>query len=131
MLLCLFVFQNITSPANPHIMIMSIGWILYSLVPMNANRNIIMLDMNRNVLSVGEPKFSGVASSSAAAAMSPTIAGRSPLNMLVTNVALLCLMRNLLMVSINTNGSHMTLMDASMAPMTASHVGYPAFMTVV
>lgn len=123
MLLCLFVFQNITSPANPHIMIMSIGWILYSLVPMNANRNIIMLDMNRNVLSVGEPKFSGVASSSAAAAMSPTIAGRSPLNMLVTNVALLCLMRNLLMVSINTNGSHMTLMDASMAPMTASHVG--------
>ena len=123
MLLCLFVFQNITSPANPHIMIMSIGWILYSLVPMNANRNIIMLDMNRNVLSVGEPKFSGVASSSAAAAMSPTIAGRSPLNMLVTNVALLCLMRNLLMVSIHTNGSHMTLMDASMAPMTASHVG--------
>lgn len=123
MLLCLFVFQNITSPANPHIMIMSIGWILYSLVPINANRNIIMLDMNRNVLSVGEPKFSGVASSSAAAAMSPTIAGRSPLNMLVTNVALLCLMRNLLMVSINTNGSHMTLMDASMAPMTASHVG--------
>ena len=123
MLLCLFVFQNITSPANPHIMIMSIGWILYSLVPMNANRNIIMLDMNRNVLSVGEPKFSGVASNSAAAAMSPTIAGRSPLNMLVTNVALLCLMRNLLMVSINTNGSHMTLMDASMAPMTASHVG--------
>lgn len=123
MLLCLFVFQNITSPANPHIMIMSIGWILYSRVPMNANRNIIMLDMNRNVLSVGEPKFSGVASSSAAAAMSPTIAGRSPLNMLVTNVALLCLMRNLLMVSINTNGSHMTLMDASMAPMTASHVG--------
>lgn len=123
MLLCLFVFQNITSPANPHIMIMSIGWILYSLVPMNANRNIIMLDMNRNVLSVGEPKFSGVASSSAAAAMSPTIAGRSPLNMLVTNVALLCLMRNLLMVSINTSGSHMTLMDASMAPMTASHVG--------
>lgn len=123
MLLCLFVFQNITSPANPHIMIMSIGWILYSLVPMNANRNIIMLDMNRNVLSVGEPKFSGVASSSAAAAMSPTIAGRSPLNMLVTNVALLCLMRYLLMVSINTNGSHMTLMDASMAPMTASHVG--------
>ena len=121
--LCLFVFQNITSPANPHIMIMSIGWILYSRVPMNANRNIIMLDMNRNVLSVGEPKFSGVASSSAAAAMSPTIAGRSPLNMLVTNVALLCLMRNLLMVSINTNGSHMTLMDASMAPMTASHVG--------
>ena len=116
-------FQNITSPANPHIMIMSIGWILYSRVPMNANRNIIMLDMNRNVLSVGEPKFSGVASSSAAAAMSPTIAGRSPLNMLVTNVALLCLMRNLLMVSINTNGSHMTLMDASMAPMTASHVG--------
>lgn len=123
MLLCLFVFQNMSSPANPHIMIMSIGWILYSLVPMNANRNIIMLDMNRNVLSVGEPKFSGVASSSAAAAMSPTIAGRSPLNMLVTNVALLCLMRNLLMVSINTNGSHMTLMDASMAPMTASHVG--------
>lgn len=123
MLLCLFVFQNITSPANPHIMIMSIGWILYSRVPMNANRNIIMLDMNRNVLSVGEPKFSGVASSSAAAAMSPTIAGRSPLNMLVTNVALLCLMRNLLMVSINTSGSHMTLMDASMAPMTASHVG--------
>lgn len=123
MLLCLFVFQNITSPANPHIMIMSIGWILYSRVPMNANRNIIMLDMNRNVLSVGEPKFSGVASSSAAAAMSPTIAGRSPLNMLVTNVALLCLMRNLLTVSINTNGSHMTLMDASMAPMTASHVG--------
>lgn len=126
MLLCLFVFQNfqnITSPANPHIMIMSIGWILYSRVPMNANRNIIMLDMNRNVLSVGEPKFSGVASSSAAAAMSPTIAGRSPLNMLVTNVALLCLMRNLLMVSINTNGSHMTLIDASMAPMTASHVG--------
>lgn len=123
MLLCLFVFQNITSPANPHIMIMSIGWILYSLVPMNANRNIIMLDMNRNVLSVGEPKFSGVASSSAAAAMSPTIAGRSPLNMLVTNVALLCLMRNLLMVSINTNGSHITLMEASMAPMTASHVG--------
>lgn len=123
MLLCLFVFQNITSPANPHIMIMSIGWILYSRVPMNANRNIIILDMNRNVLSVGEPKFSGVASSSAAAAMSPTIAGRSPLNMLVTNVALLCLMRNLLMVSINTNGSHMTLMDASMAPMTASHVG--------
>ena len=123
MLLCLFVFQNITSPANPHIMIMSIGWILYSRVPMNANRNIIMLDMNRNVLSVGEPKFSGVASSSAAAAMSPTIAGRSPLNMLVTNVALLCLMRNLLTVIINTNGSHMTLMDASMAPMTASHVG--------
>lgn len=123
MLLCLFVFQNITSPANPHIMIMSIGWILYSLVPMNANRNIIMLDMNRNVLSVGEPKFSGVASSSAAAAMSPTIAGRSPLNMLVTNVALLCLMRNLLMVSINTNGSHITLMEVSMAPMTASHVG--------
>lgn len=123
MLLCLFVFQNMSSPANPHIMIMSIGWILYSRVPMNANRNIIMLDMNRNVLSVGEPKFSGVASSSAAAAMSPTIAGRSPLNMLVTNVALLCLMRNLLMVSINTNGSHMTLMDASMAPMTASHVG--------
>lgn len=123
MLLCLFVFQNITSPANPHIMIMSIGWILYSRVPINANRNIIMLDMNRNVLSVGEPKFSGVASSSAAAAMSPTIAGRSPLNMLVTNVALLCLMRNLLMVSINTSGSHMTLMDASMAPMTASHVG--------
>ena len=123
MLLCLFVFQNITSPANPHIMIMSIGWILYSLVPMNAYRNIIMLDLIRNVLSVGEPKFSGVASSSAAAAMSPTIAGRSPLNMLVTNVALLCLMRNLLMVSINTNGSHMTLMDASMAPMTASHVG--------
>lgn len=123
MLLCLFVFQNITSPANPHIMIMSIGWILYSRVPMNANRNIIMLDMNRNVLSVGEPKFSGVASSSAAAAMSPTIAGRSPLNMLVTNVALLCLMRNLLMVSINTNGSHITLMEASMAPMTASHVG--------
>lgn len=123
MLLCLFVFQNMSSPANPHIMIMSIGWILYSRVPMNANRNIIMLDMNRNVLSVGEPKFSGVASSSAAAAMSPTIAGRSPLNMLVTNVALLCLMRNLLMVSINTSGSHMTLMDASMAPMTASHVG--------
>lgn len=123
MLLCLFVFQNITSPANPHIMIMSIGWILYSLVPMNANRNIIMLDMNRNVLSVGEPKFSGVASSSAAAAMSPTIAGRSPLNMLVTNVALLCLMRNLLMVSINTNGSHITLMEVSMAPITASHVG--------
>lgn len=112
-----------SSPANPHIMIMSIGWILYSRVPMNANRNIIMLDMNRNVLSVGEPKFSGVASSSAAAAMSPTIAGRSPLNMLVTNVALLCLMSNLLMVSINTNGNHMTLMDASMAPMTASHVG--------
>ncbi len=77
----------------PHISIIIIGCILNRRVPTKAKKNIAILTMNTNVLSVGEPKFSFDMSMMEAAARSPTIAGRSVEKMLFTCRDSLCLMR--------------------------------------
>ena len=90
---------------------------------MNANMKIMMLTMNANMFSDGELKFSGDTNSIAAAAIRPTTAGRRAEKMSFTAFDLLCLMRILLIVIIRMKGNHITLIEASIAPMTAAHSG--------
>ena len=111
------------SPANPHIRIISIGWILYILVPMNESMNRDTLTMKTNVLSLGCPKFSSVMSMSDAAISSPTMAGRNVWNMLCMAFVLQYLSITLLIHIMRMKGSHIMLSEASTAPITAAHTG--------
>ena len=63
---------------------MMMGCTLYSLVPTNASRKMTMLNTNTNVDSDGSPKFYFDISIKAAAAINPTITGRSVAKTLVT-----------------------------------------------
>lgn len=59
--------------------IISIGLILYFLVPINATKKITTLTMNEYISSLGELKFSTFIKIKAAEANNPTTAGRKPL----------------------------------------------------
>lgn len=85
--------QNITSPKSPHTSITSMGLLLRNLVKYNVAAKSAMLMAKLTALSVGDPKFSLFISSTAAAAISPTIVGRKPAKMSFTIFESLWLMR--------------------------------------
>lgn len=66
------------SPANAAQLIIFIGFIFTNFVPTNVATKMAMLTQKCHGLIAGDEKFSGVISRRAAAAMSPTTAGRRP-----------------------------------------------------
>ena len=67
-------------PAIPQATIITIGLILYFLVPTKAIRKMRQLIINEYMSSLGELKFSAFINTNAADASNPTTAGRNPLN---------------------------------------------------
>ena len=110
-------------PIRPQTRISNIGLFLNLYEAINTPAKIMMLSTNRNVDSVGEPKFSADTNLSAEAAISPTTVLRRMEKMFAKVGLSLCFISTLVTISINKKGSKITENDARNAPNTPIYAG--------